>query len=116
MSAATRKPAASSAKTSKNLPDQPSVAESTSIHFKQSILRHLTSTLARDRVTAVPRDWWIATAMATRDAILARLIATQRVHNEQNVRRLYYLSLEYLMGRLLENNLYNTDLMDAAIS
>ncbi len=114
MSAATRKPAASSAKTSKNLPDQPGVAESTSIHFKQSILRHLTSTLARDRVTAVPRDWWIATAMATRDAILARLIATQRVHNEQNVRRLYYLSLEYLMGRLLENNLYNTDLMDAA--
>ncbi|MBP7142112.1 MAG: glycogen/starch/alpha-glucan phosphorylase [Opitutaceae bacterium] len=114
MSAATRKPAASSVKSSKGTPALPSIAESTSVHFKQSILRNLTATLARDRVTAVPRDWWIATAMATRETILARLISTQRVHNEQNVRRLYYLSLEYLMGRLLENNLHNTGLMEAA--
>ncbi|HRE84195.1 MAG TPA: glycogen/starch/alpha-glucan phosphorylase [Opitutaceae bacterium] len=91
-------------------------AESTQVHFKQSILRHLTYTLARDMGTAAPRDWWIATAMAVRETILARLIATQKVHNDQNVRRLYYLSLEYLMGRLLENNLHNTGLMEAAKS
>lgn len=89
MSAATRTSAASSAKPSRKTSVQRTIEESTHAHFKQSILRHLTSTLARDSVTAVPRDWWIATAMATRDAILARLIETQRVHNEQNVRRLY---------------------------
>src|SRR2546430_16139816 len=74
--------------------------------FKQAILRHLTYTLARDIGTARPRDWWIATAMAVREQTLARLIATQGVHNDNNVRRLYYFSLEYLMGRLMENNLY----------
>ena len=82
--------------------------------FKQSILRHLTYTLARDTHTAVARDWWISTALAVREHILARLIVTQGVHNDQNVRRLYYLSLEYLMGRLMENNLYNTGLVEAA--
>src|SRR5882724_2365310 len=84
--------------------------------FKQAILRHLTYTLARDIGTARPRDWWIAMAMAVREQILARLISTQGVHNDNNVRRLYYFSLEYLMGRLMENNLYNTGYFDAAVA
>ncbi|HEU5079450.1 MAG TPA: glycogen/starch/alpha-glucan phosphorylase [Opitutaceae bacterium] len=84
--------------------------------FKQSILRHLTYTLARDHHTAKPRDWWIATAMAVREQILARLIVTQGVHNQKNVRRLYYFSLEYLMGRLMENVLYNSGHFDVAVA
>ncbi|HEX2099111.1 MAG TPA: glycogen/starch/alpha-glucan phosphorylase, partial [Candidatus Synoicihabitans sp.] len=83
--------------------------------MKVAILRHLTYTLARDQGTASPRDWWIATAMAVRDRVLDRLIETQAVHNDQNVRRCYYLSLEYLMGRLLENNLHNSGTHDAAV-
>jgi glycogen phosphorylase len=83
--------------------------------MKAAILRHLTYTLARDTGSATSRDWWIATAMAVRDNILDRLIETQSVHNEQNVRRLYYLSLEYLMGRLLENNLLNAGLHGATL-
>ncbi len=81
--------------------------------IKQAILRHLTYTLARDRHTATMRDWWLSTAMAVRESILSRLIATQGVHNDQNVRRLYYLSLEYLMGRLTESNISNTNLNQA---
>jgi starch phosphorylase len=88
-------------------PDLPE-APNGSAKMKQAILRHLAYTLARDLHTATARDWWIATALAVRETILARLIATQAVHNGQNVRRLYYLSLEYLMGRLTENNVYNT--------
>ena len=83
--------------------------------MKAAILRHLTYTLARDTGSASPRDWWIATAMAVRDNILDRLIETQAVHNDQNVRRLYYLSLEYLMGRLLESNLYNAGLFESTV-
>ena len=75
--------------------------------LRSEILRHLKFTLARDPHTATTRDWWISTAMAVRDLILERFIGTMGVHNGNNVRRLYYLSLEYLMGRLLENNLYN---------
>lgn len=53
--------------------------------------------------------------MAVRDHILDRFIHTQAVHNENNVRRIYYLSLEYLMGRLLGTNLYNTGLYDVTV-
>jgi glycogen phosphorylase len=86
------------------------------VKIKQSILRHLTYTLARDTHTAAPRDWWISTALAVREHVLARLIVTQGVHNDQNVRRLYYFSLEYLMGRLMENNLYNTGLVESTVT
>ena len=84
--------------------------------LRSEILRHLKFTLARDPHTATTRDWWISTAMAVRDHILERFIGTMGVHNGNNVRRLYYLSLEYLMGRLLENNLYNTGMFDEAVA
>ncbi|PTY05798.1 glycogen phosphorylase [Opitutaceae bacterium EW11] len=84
--------------------------------MKQAILRHLTYTLARDTHTARPRDWWIATAMAVREHILARLIVTQGTHNDHNVRRLYYFSLEYLMGRLMRNALYNSDQYEVTVN
>jgi starch phosphorylase len=80
--------------------------------MRQTITRHLTSTLARDTGSASPRDWWIATALAVRENIHERMIRTQAVHNEQNVRRVYYFSLEYLMGRLFGNNLLATGLDD----
>ena len=80
----------------------------------EQIRRHLTSTLARFPGAATPRDWWVATALACRDRIHDRMIATQAVHNNDNVRRLYYFSLEYLMGRLFESNLLATDMMDEA--
>jgi glycogen phosphorylase len=84
--------------------------------FKQAILLHLKHTLARDPGTATVRDWWISTALAVRDHILERFIATQGVHNEGNVRRVYYFSLEYLMGRLLVSNLDNTGLYADAVA
>ncbi len=80
------------------------------------IQRHLISTLARHEGSATARDWWVATALAVRDTIHERMIATQGVHNEQNVRRIYYFSLEYLMGRLFGNNLLATGLLDTARS
>lgn len=82
--------------------------------LRSHIHRHLISTLARHEGSATPRDWWVATALAVRDTIHERMIATQAVHNGQNVRRLYYFSLEYLMGRLFGNNLLATDLLDTA--
>src|SRR5215204_121597 len=82
--------------------------------MKSLIQRHLVSTLARHTASATPRDWWVATVLALRDTIHERMIATQSVHNAQNVRRIYYFSLEYLMGRLFGNNLQATGLYDSA--
>lgn len=78
--------------------------------LKESILNHLKFTLARDTESATKRDWWIATCHAVHDRILERFIRTMAVHNEENVRRVYYLSLEYLMGRMMRNNIMNAGL------
>ena len=80
--------------------------------IKLSICNHLKYTLARDPHSATPRDWWISTSMAVRDRIIERMIRTQGTHHDANVRRVYYLSLEYLMGRLLVNNLINSGIFD----
>src|SRR5471030_1144932 len=82
--------------------------------FRSLILRHLTSTLGRHAGSATARDWWVATALSVRDSIHERMIATQAAHNAQNARRVYYFSLEYLMGRLFGNNLLATGLFDTA--
>ena len=82
--------------------------------FGTIILHHLTSTLARHPGAATSRDWWVATALAARDRIHERMIETQAVHNNENVRRVYYFSMEYLMGRLFESNLLATGLTEEA--
>ena len=63
--------------------------------------------LARDSSTASKRDWWLATSKAVQSIIIERMIATQAVHHNKNVKRVYYLSLEFLMGRLFSNSLYS---------
>ncbi|MGF1449854.1 MAG: glycogen/starch/alpha-glucan phosphorylase [Opitutales bacterium] len=80
--------------------------------LKTSILNHLKYSLARDLDSAQARDWWLSASYAVRDRVLERFIATQSRHNEANARRVYYLSMEYLIGRLLEDNLNNTGLLE----
>lgn len=82
--------------------------------FKASIQDHLTHTLARDVDNARSRDLWLATCHATRDLVLERFIETQAKHNNDNVRRVYYLSLEYLVGRQLSDTLSNSGLNEVA--
>jgi len=80
--------------------------------MKTSILNHLRFTLARHPESATKDEWWTATCYAVRDRMLDRFMKTQAVHHEKKVRRAYYLSLEYLMGRLLVNNLHNAGLFE----
>ena len=105
-----RKPAPKPVKKAKAKP----AADSPIAIFRDAILCHLKNTFARDRVTATRNDWWMPTCMAARDQMLERYIDTQAQHSSKNVRRVYYLSLEYLMGRVLTNNLVNMQLRDVA--
>jgi len=103
------------ARTDSNVfPPAPEFTAVTEETMQLLILRHLTSTLARNPESATPRDWWVATSLAVRDQIHQRMIATQSVHNARNARRIYYFSMEYLMGRLFESNLLATGLTEAA--
>lgn len=78
------------------------------------IRKHLRQTLVRNAENATSDDWWNATCYAVRDIIFDRFMETQSNMAEQKARRVYYLSLEYLMGRLLSNNLHNLGLFDLA--
>ena len=79
--------------------------------MKRAILWHLETSIARDPSSASTWDWWTATALSIRDHIMGRFIDTMGRQHEKDVRRVYYLSLEYLVGRLTEDVLINTNLM-----
>ncbi len=80
--------------------------------LKTLIQNHLKFTIARDAQTASKRDWWLATSKAAQSIIIERMIATQGVHHKNNVKRVYYLSLEFLMGRLFSNSLYSAGVFE----
>lgn len=71
----------------------------------QEILHQLKFGLARDSMNASKREWWIATSKAVQSKVIERMMKTLAVHNEANVKRVYYLSMEFLMGRLFVNNM-----------
>ncbi|MDR0445082.1 MAG: glycogen/starch/alpha-glucan phosphorylase [Puniceicoccales bacterium] len=96
-------------------PSQKSALPSLSAsELEQSIRHHLTASLARHPASATPHEWWLSTCFAIRDYVLDRFVYTQCQHHSQDVRRLYYLSMEYLTGRLLNSNLLNTGLLETA--
>jgi len=82
--------------------------------LKTTIRGHLVHNRALDPETATVNDWWMALSLTVRDHIMEGSSRTRSVHRANNVRRVYYLSLEYLMGRLLKNNLISTGLMENA--
>ena len=57
--------------------------------FDQEILNQLKFGLARDKVTASKRDWWIATSKAVQNVVIERMIKTLTTHTEGNVRRVF---------------------------
>lgn len=80
--------------------------------LKRLIQTHLKFSLARDASTATKRDWWLATCKAAQSVVVERMIATQAVHHNSNAKRVYYLSLEFLMGRLFSNTIYSAGIME----
>lgn len=78
--------------------------------LKRAIADHVTYTLARDRSTATSRDVYVSTAWSVRDQLAERWAATQAAYRRDDVKRVYYLSLEFLMGRTLGNALLNLGL------
>ncbi len=77
------------------------------------IAEHLKYTLGQDKYTASNHDRFRALSYAIRDRLINQWIKTQQTHHQENVKRVYYLSLEFLMGRSLGNNAYNMGLARA---
>ncbi len=59
---------------------------------------------------ATPNDYYMALAYTVRDRLLSRWLRTRKTYDEQNVKTVYYLSAEFLMGRHLGNSLINLEI------
>lgn len=77
-----------------------------------TINHHLLSFLGRDPMRAGNRELYKAVAYTVRDLLIERWIRTQKESYARNRKRVYYLSLEFLIGRSLDNSLVNLGLYD----
>ncbi|VVC28651.1 Glycogen/starch/alpha-glucan phosphorylase,Glycosyl transferase, family [Cinara cedri] len=77
------------------------------VAMKKTFNRHLHFTLVKDRNVATIRDYYYALAHSVRDSLISRWIRTQQHQYLLNPKRIYYLSLEFLVGRSLQNTMIN---------
>jgi starch phosphorylase len=80
--------------------------------LRRSIVAKLTYSVGRDPIVATERDWFIATALAVRDRVVERWVPATRSAYTLSRKRVYYLSLEFLIGRLLFDSLNNLNLVE----
>uniref|UniRef100_A0A671NIX5 Alpha-1,4 glucan phosphorylase n=1 Tax=Sinocyclocheilus anshuiensis TaxID=1608454 RepID=A0A671NIX5_9TELE len=81
--------------------------------LKKNFNRHLHFTLVKDRNVSTKRDYYFALAHTVRDHLVGRWFRTQQSYYEKDPKRVYYLSLEFYMGRTLQNTMVNLALENA---
>lgn len=80
--------------------------------IKEDIQRHLKFTLAKDEYSATKWDQYRSVVLAVLDRLHNNWLDTQQAYYKDDVKRVYYLSMEYLIGRLLDNALINLDIKE----
>jgi starch phosphorylase len=86
--------------------------------IKRAVLAKLALELGKDASVATNRDWFVAAALTIRDRVVHRWLAVDRASYAQGRKRVYYLSLEFLIGRLFADVLCNlgwTEIFRAAL-
>ena len=82
--------------------------------LKTALLRHLTLSIGKDERHASLNDWRLALSLSLRDLIMEPWFASTRATYAQDHKRVYYLSMEFLIGRLLEDAAINLGLREVA--
>jgi len=82
-------------------------------NVKKTFNRHLHYTVIKDRHVATPRDYYFSLANTVKDHLVSRWIKTQQYYYETDPKRVYYLSLEFYMGRSLTNTMINLGIQGA---
>src|ERR1700694_4506969 len=85
--------------------DEDDIAE-----IKSAVLAKVTLAVGKDAAEATDRDWFVAAALTARDRVVHRWLTTERASRGKGRKRVYYLSLEFLMGRLFDDVLGNLGL------
>ena len=81
--------------------------------FKKEVITNVKTLYRRPIEEATPQQVFQAVSYAGKDDIIDRWIATHKEYEKKNVKTVYYLSMEFLMGRALGNNLINLTYYDA---
>jgi len=76
------------------------------------MLDHLTYSFAKDKYSATPRDKFNSVVLSVRENLVEQWMKTQQQYYYMDIKRIYYLSLEFLLDRLLRNYIINLDLLD----
>src|SRR5690349_4675537 len=76
----------------------------------KEILKHIRYTLGQSRVDLTPKSMLRPLALAIRDRLIDGMLETEERYRTTGAKRLYYLSMEFLMGRALSDNLCNLQL------
>jgi len=82
-------------------------------NVKKSFNRHLHYTIIKDRHVSTQRDYYFSLANVVKDHLVSRWIRTQQHYYETDPKRVYYLSLEFYMGRSLTNTMINLGIQGA---
>ena len=88
------------------------------VEIKSAVLAKLTLSVGKDPASATDRDWFVAAALTARDRIIHSRLAADRMSRGKGRKRVYYLSLECLIGRLFGDvmgNLGLTETVNAAL-
>lgn len=80
--------------------------------LKRALVDNLYYVQGKAEYFATPHDYYIALAHTVRDRMLHRRIKTAVTYHQEDPKTVYYLSAEFLIGRLLINNLINTNLYE----
>ncbi|HON44314.1 MAG TPA: glycogen/starch/alpha-glucan phosphorylase [Planctomycetota bacterium] len=81
-------------------------------NIQKSFLTYLKVSQAKDGYSANAHHCYAALAMVIQEQIIDKWLQTQRTYHIQKVKRVYYLSMEFLPGRLFTNNLINLGILD----
>jgi starch phosphorylase len=82
--------------------------------FEKEVVRHVETTLARSMFNCDETAAYAASSLAFRDRLITEWNHTQQRQTYADSKRIYYLSLEFLMGRALDNAMLNVGLKDLA--
>jgi len=83
--------------------------------IKRSFVENLKYRLARDQYTTTRVDEYQALSLSTRNRLIDKWLKTQQTYYDNDAKRAYYLSAEYLMGRMFVNNLISLGIYDEAV-
>ncbi|ARP93864.1 glycogen/starch/alpha-glucan phosphorylase [Bordetella genomosp. 13] len=101
------------------MPDLPRNAESDQIVQDAAVIQQELASELKYRLAKVPEratedDWLVAICMVVRRRMVTALLATQQRQRAQPAKKVYYLSMEFLVGRSLVSNLLSLGMLDAA--